>query len=205
MNKENEFKKDMGVKEASSIAGEASRKHGVGLEKWLIKDINGVVNGFEGYQALDMNLKKFANNKFLLLNGAPLSSDVMITNSTECPPALIVESKGTINENIYALLYFAKEYARLGIPYCVVTKDTKRVFKTGDTKYLNFMEEAGNIILFINNHDNYDDTKEIFSWTDYCWNDYVKPYHEFNTYIFDVIKKHYEENSKVNKFFDFKK
>ena len=92
MNKENQFKKDMGVKEASSIAGEASRKHGVGLEKWLIKDINGVVNGFEGYQALDMNLKKFANNKFLLLNGAPLSSDVMITNSTERPPWLDQQS-----------------------------------------------------------------------------------------------------------------
>jgi hypothetical protein len=202
---ENEFKKGMGVKEASSITGGASKKHGEELETWLREDINGVVNGFEGYEAFDMNLKKFNNNKFINLNGSPLCSDVMITNSTKCRPALIVESKGTINENIYGLLYFAKEYKRLKIPYCVVTKDTKRVFKTGDTKYLNFIKEAGNIILFINNHDNYDDTKKIFSWVDYSWNDYVKPYHKFNTFLFDVIKEHQEKNSEVNKFFDFSK
>ena len=171
---------------------------------WLKEDVHGVVNGFNGYTLHDMNKDKdIPGKEYLKINGEILTSDILITNSGQTSPACIIESRGTINENMYGLLYFAKEYKKLGIPFCVVTKDTKGVFKTGKSKYLAFIKDAENIKLFINNHNNYDDTKEIFNWEEYSWNDYVRPYHEFNTYLFDVITKHYKnytENNSILKF-----
>jgi len=203
---QNKFKESMGVKEASSIAGSASRLHGVELETWVREDIHGVVNGFNGYESYDMNIKgSFPGSDFVKVNGTILTSDVLVTHSSECPPACIIESKGTVNENIYSLLYFAKEYKKLGIPFCVVTKDTKGVFKTGKTKYLPLIEECENLIIYINNHNNYDDTKEVFNWEDYSWNEYIKPYHKFNTDLYQVIMKHYNKNNTINQFFDFTK
>jgi hypothetical protein len=197
----NKFKHPMGYIEAASEVGKVSREHGIELETWLIEDVHGVVNGFKGYTAHNMNIDKdIPGKQYLKINGELLKSDILITNSGQTLPACIVESKGTINENMYGLLYFAKEYKKLGIPFCVVTKDTKGVFKTGKSKYLAFIKDAENIKLFINNHNNYDDTKEIFNWEDYSWNDYVRPYHEFNTYLFEVITKHYNENNSILKF-----
>ena len=202
----NTFKENMGVKEASSIAGSAARLHGVKLEQWVREDIHGVVNGFDGYGAYDMNIKGgFPGSDFVKLNGVPLTSDVLVTHSSDCPPACIIESKGTVNENIYSLLYFAKEYKKLGIPFCVVTKDTKGVFKTGNTKYLALIEECDNITIYINNHNNYDNTKEIFKWGEYSWNNYIRPYHRFNTDLYEIVMQHYNKNNTVNKFFDFTK
>ena len=206
MEVDNKFKESMGAKEASSIAGSASRLHGVELETWLREDIFGVINGFNGYDVYNMNIKRsFPGSNFVKVNGTILTSDVLVTHSADCPPACIIESKGTINENIYSLLYFAKEYKKLGIPFCVVTKDTKGVFKTGDTKYLPLIEECDNLTIYINNHNNYDNTKEIFNWEEYSWNDFIKPYHQFNTDLYEIVKKHYDKNNTANQFFDFNK
>jgi len=201
---ENKFKQEMGVKEASAIVGSESRLHGVELETWLREDIHGVVNGFNGYDVYDMNIKgSFPGSNFVKVNGVPLTSDVLVTHSPDCPPACIIESKGTINENIYGLLYFAKEYKKLGIPFCVVTKDTKKAFKTGKSKYLPLIEECDNLTIYINNHNNYDNTKEIFNWEEYSWNDYIKPYHQFNTDLYEIVKKHHDNT--LNRFLDFTK
>ena len=47
--------------------------------------------------------------------------------------------------------------------------------------------------------------KEVFNWEDYSWNEYIKPYHKFNTDLYQVIMKHYNKNNTVNQFFDFTK
>jgi len=204
---DNIFKEPMGVKEASSIVGSESRKHGKKLEDWVRHDINGVINGFGSYHAYNMNKDDCPGLKHALYGNQPVQSDILITNGlgSDTKPALIVESRGSVNENIKELLFMSDVFKESGIPFAVVTKDTKRVFRTGNSKYLDWMKENGNVVVFINNHNNYDDSKMIFQWDEYCWNDMVRPYHEFNTYLFETINKDIEKNktNKINQFFDF--
>tara|TARA_R100000008_G_scaffold81149_1_gene64145 strand:- start:12 stop:626 length:615 start_codon:yes stop_codon:yes gene_type:complete len=199
------FKKPMGFEEQSKVVGSVSRIHGTELQEWLLHDLSGNLNNYKGYSCHDMDNGDIPGKKFFTINGNPLRSDILVTNASDVPPALIIESKGTINENIYGLLWFAERYKELGIPYIVVTKDTKDVFRTGSSSYLKYIEANGNIKFFINSHDNYDSSKEVFNWEEYSFNEYVQPYFKINEYLFNAVKEHYEKYSNKNKFFNFEK
>jgi len=199
------FKNPMGYESQSKLVGSVSRTHGIELQEWLLNDLSGTLNNYKGYSCHDMDRGDIPGKKFFTYCGDTLRSDILITNLSNVPPALVVESKGTINENIYSLLWYGERYKELGIPYIVVTKDTKNIFKSGSTSYLKYIKENGNIKFFINSHDNYDSSKEVFNWEEYSFNDYVQPYYKINEYLFNAVKEHYEKYSNKNKFFNFEK
>ena len=205
----NIWKEQMGepdVMSAASKVGKASRDHGVKLESWLHEDIEGVISGFRGYSLFDPNKKKtipLGQEKFFDVNGAMITSDVVCFNNPSDRPAFVIESKGTCNDNMYGIWAIARVYTERNIPFVIVTKDTKCIFKTGKSKYLKFLKDL-NIKIFINNHNNYDEDKQIVHfWEDYDFNDIVRPYSEFSSYISKLVAGHMKEHKSKNKYFDF--
>jgi hypothetical protein len=200
----NECNTEINEKHAASILGKKSRDHGVELENWLHTDINGVINGYNGYSIYSPNAPTtipFEQEQWLTYNDELMQPDIVVFGNPNNRPVFILESKGTINECWYNCLWHAEKFTEKGIPYIVITKDTKRAFKSGETRYLNFAKNL-DIKVFINNHNNYDDGKKAINWEDYNWNDIVKPYMEFPIYISNLIKAHFNIHGS-NKFFNF--
>jgi hypothetical protein len=192
------------LRDAASMMGQRSQLHGQELETWLRRDIAGVINGYKGYDMFRPDLPSkipTEQKSFITRNGALLKSDLVIYGNPLVPPACIIESKGTINENWYSIMWFAERYTNRNIPYVVITKDTKQVLKTGKTDYLKHAENL-NMKIFVNTHDNYDNIDNKIFWEDYVWNDMVRPYYEFSTYIATLVKQHFNQNVK-HKFFEF--
>ena len=207
----NIWKESMGEAEVMSAAakvGQASRVHGTNLENWLYDDVQGIIRGFRGYTLYNPNITTQIPSKqrqYFDVNGGLVTSDAVCFRRPQDPPAFVIESKGTCNENMYGIWATAQVYTRRNIPYILVTKDTKEVFKTGDSKYLKFLQGL-DIKIFINNHQNYDDTKKIVHfWEDYNFNEIVKPYSEFQHYISGLVAKHHKQYKVENKFFSWTK
>jgi len=204
----NIFKEQMGTPEvmnAASKVGQASKVHGTNLENWLQDDILGIIRGFRGYSLYNPNKTTqipHQQKKFFDVNGSQITSDAVCFYKPEDIPAFVVESKGTLNENMYGITYFAEKYTERKIPYVLVTKDTKSILQSGESKYLKFLQGL-DIKIFINNHQNYDDVNEIVHfWEDYNFNEIVKPYSEFQYYISNLVAKHKSTYTK-HKFFNF--
>jgi len=204
----NIFKEQMGTPEVMSAAskvGQASKVYGTNLENWLQDDILGIIRGFRGYSLYNPNKTTqipYQQKKFFDVNGGQITSDAVCICNPEDTPAFVVESKGTINENMYSIAYFAQKYTERKIPYVLVTKDTKSILQSGESKYLKFLQGL-DIKIFINNHQNYDDVKEIVHfWEDYNFNEIVKPYSEFQHYISNLVAKHKSAHSN-HQFFNF--
>ena len=204
----NIFKEQMGTPEvmnAASKVGQASKVHGTNLENWLQNDILGIIRGFKGYSLYNPNkttLIPYQQKKFFDVNGGSITSDAVCFCNPEDIPAFVVESKGTLNENMYGIAYFAQKYTERNIPYVLVTKDTKSILKSGESKYLKFLQGL-DIKIFINNHQNYDDVNEIVHfWEDYNFSEMVRPYSEFQHYISNLVAKHKSTHSN-HQFFNF--
>ena len=211
MNNNPIWKEQMGeaeVMSAASKVGQASKVHGTKLETWLQDDILGIIRGFRGYSLYSPNKTTqipYQQKKFFDVNGGQITSDAVCFCNPEDTPAFVVESKGTLNENMYSIAYFAEKYTERKIPYVLVTKDTSSILQSGESKYLKFLQGL-DIKIFINNHQNYDDANEIIHfWEDYNFNEIVKPYSEFQHYISGLVAKHHKQYKVENKFFSFVK
>jgi len=192
------------LKEAASLMGHASVIYGQELEKWIKRDIKGVIGGFKGYDMYRPDKPTqipLQQKQYILHNDALLKSDLVIYGNPNVPPVCVIESKGSIKENWYGLMWFAKRYQNRDIPYVIITKDTKQVFKTGKSDYLKHAQGL-NMKVFINNHDNYDNVKKSLFWKDYEWNDMIKPYYEFHIYLSQLVKTHFNTHGS-HKFFNF--
>ena len=193
------------LKEAASLMAQRSVLHGQELEKWIKRDIKGVIGGFKGYDMYRPDKPTqipLQQKQYILHNDALLKSDLVVFGNSNTPPVCVIESKGSIRENWYNLMWFAERYMERDIPYVVITKDTKQVFKTGNSDYLKLAKGLNNMKVFINNHDNYDNVKKSLFWEDYEWNDMIRPYYEFHIYLSQLVKTHFNTHGS-HKFFNF--
>ena len=193
---------------AAAKVGQASKVHGTNLENWLFEDVNGIIRGYRGYSLYNPNKQTqipSQQKQYFDVNGGLITSDAVCFNRPQDVPAFVIESRGTCNENMYGIWATAQVYTRRNIPYVLVTKDTKEIFKTGDSKYLKFIKDL-DIKIFINNHQNYDDVNEIVHfWEDYNFSEMVRPYSEFQHYIASLVAKHQQQHKVENKFFSWTK
>ena len=203
----NIWKEQMGgddIISAMSKVGKASRDHGIQLEGWLYDDVLGVIRGFRGYDLYNPNKPNTIprqQKEYFDYKGGFVTSDAVCFNNPSDRPAFVIESKGTCNENMYGVWAVAQLYTRRDIPYILVTKDRKGTFKTGKSKYLNFLKDL-DVKIFINNHNNYDDDKQIVHfWEDYAFNDIVRPYSDFSSYISKLVASHKQDHSVDNQFY----
>jgi hypothetical protein len=199
--------------EVMSEIYKAQIKRGLELELCIVDRLVGLVDGFEGFQLywgkkhetnnrigyFDKNGKGLPKKTFkqLLIEGIFPDVDTVIINQSN-DVVCVVSSKGSLSDsNVYATYAHGKEW---DFPLFVVTKDEKRIFASGKTKYIPLFRAAG-VKVYISNHKDYDKPTESGKWENYEWCDVVSPEHILHTDIHNRIL----ETKSENNFFNYEK
>ena len=202
------------VKNAISEQAKLIQLKGLELQAWVEKDLFGVVAGFPNYEFYDEKTLGRGGNKIkssvlyerLLQNGSWPDIDSVIIHSETMEPIMVVSSKASLNDDhMYSTILHGLWFQEKNIKFIVITKDTKGIFKTGETKYLNHIRKH-NFVIYVNNHNNYDNPSQVHNWEEYSFCDNIKPYFQCSNDIFNTIKQYDKDNGhKSHKYFDFKK
>ena len=154
----------------------AQIKRGLELELCIVDRLIGLIDGFAGFQ-LYWGKKHKTNNRIgyfdkngkglpkktykqLLIEGIFPDVDIVIIDQSY-DVVFVVSSKGALSDvGVYATYAHGKEW---NFPLFVVTKDEKRIFATGKTKYIALLRAAG-VKVYISNHKDYDKPKIIMTF-----------------------------------------
>ena len=202
------------VRDAISEQAKLIQLKGLELQAWVEKDLFGVVAGFPNYEFYDEKTLGRGGNKIkssvlyerLLQNGSWPDIDSVIIHSETMEPIMVVSSKASLNDDhMYSTILHGLWFQEKNIKFIVITKDTKGIFKTGETKYLKHVKKH-DFVIYVNNHNNYDDPKQVHNWGEYSFCDNIKPYFQCSNDIFNIITCHTKDNGhKLHKYFDFTK
>lgn len=190
----------------------AQIERGMELELCTVDRLAGLVDGFKGFEIYWG--KKHPNNakvgyfdkngngipskakEQLLIYGVFPDVDILILNqvgSVVC----VVSSKGSLSDsNVYSSVWHSEHW---DFPMFIVTKDEKKIFKSGRSKYIPLLKEA-DAKVFISNHQDYDKPTESGKWEDYEWNETVHPEHTLHSTIHNRVL----EMKENHKFFAWK-
>jgi len=188
----------------------AQIKRGLELELCIVDRLIGLIDGFEGFQLywgkkhkinnrigyFDKNGKGLPKKTYkqLLIEGIFPDVDIVIINQSY-DVVFVVSSKGALSDvGVYATYAHGKEW---NFPLFVVTKDEKRIFASGKTKYIPLLRAAG-VKVYISNHKDYGNPTESGKWEKYEWCDVVNPEHVLHTDIHNKILEMKSENKYFN-------
>ena len=194
-------------KEVSKKIGGIVREGGLKFQTSIMEDIKGVVYGYSdlGYTVLSeteigKSGHKIKNEPYyesLLTHSVWGDIDIFIINNKVQKVVAVISSKATIcDDHFYASMFFAESFKNKGIPFYIITKDTKSILKSGKSKYIKMLHSLGWASVYVNNNDNYSDM-EKHSWTEYAFDKYIQPYYNFTKDINDIIEKFEEENGDI--------
>ena len=193
------------LREAASGIGAAVRSGGVHLQEIIINDCNRILNAYPGWNVIDgkqitkhptvlQQLGQLYKNKIVI----PDIDSVLVNPAGKV--VLVISSKGSIQDDkIYSSIFHHDYFMKRGIEFWVVTKDTKKTFFSGGSKYFAFIPQTMKI--FINNEDTYNDSIN-HNFEKWNFNNIVRPYPEIFNHFMEIITNH--NDSSNNGFFDFK-
>lgn len=183
-----------------SVVGSISKKRGDALESFLRDDINRLLLGFPGWKLVKANVLNDSQREMISINGSIPDVD-MVLLSPNTTPCMILSSKSSVCDNsAYASIWHINVYAEKNIQYKVITKDDKGIFKTGNTKYLNFLNDVTRCFYISNDIINAKDKNVIHDFIGYNFNEKVRPYHELISDIAEFIQN---SQNLESDFFDF--
>lgn len=192
------------LREAASGLGAVMRKGGVQLQEILINDCRRILNAYPGWDVIDgKQINK--HPKILEQLGEPYKNKIVIPDidSILVNPTgkvvLVISSKGSIQDDkIYSSIFHHDYFAKKGIEFWVVTKDTKRTFESGESKYFAFIPQT--LKIFINNEDTYNDAVN-HNFEKWNFNEVVRPYPEIFNHFMKIINNHKDSSNPT--FFKF--
>jgi hypothetical protein len=192
------------LREAASAIGAAVRLGGVELQEIIIKDCNRILNAYPGWNIV--NGKQIVKYPNILNQVGELHKDKLVIPDIDAilvnpkgKVVLVISSKGSLQDDkLYSSIFHYNYFKEKGIEFWVVTKDTKRTFESGESKYFAFIPP--NMKIFINNEDTYNDliNHNFEKWN---FNDIVRPYPEIFNHFMRIITNH--KDSSNTTFFDF--
>lgn len=193
-------------KDAMRHLGSVVKKRGDELEKYLVEDVTRLLRWYPGWTIVHIGSKKPTGSIRRQLqwneNGDIPDVDFVLVDPSGKVRA-ILSSKSSFQDNsAYASILHIERYHRMGIKYIVITKDSKKVLCTGNSKYLKFLPYGLKDIIFVNN-DKIEVDKDVHHEEySYKWSDMVRPYYELHTVLSNIIKS----NSQIehSDFFEFK-
>ena len=194
-------------KDAMSHLGSVVKIRGEELEKYLVEDVTRLLRWYPGWDIVHIGSKKPTGSIRRQLqwneNGDIPDVDFVLVDPSG-RVRVILSSKSSFQDNsAYSSILHIDRYHRMGIKYIVITKDSKGVLCTGNSKYLRFLPNELDNVIFVNN-DKIEVDKDVHHQeSNYNWSNVVRPYYELHECLSNIIKNN--SDIKHSDFFNFER
>jgi|LakMenE18May11ns_1017448.scaffolds.fasta_scaffold9875436_4 hypothetical protein len=177
-------------KDAMSHLGSILKLRGDALEKYLVDDVTRILRWYSGWDIVHIGSTKPTSEIFkqIAWNGDIPDVDFVLIDPFG-KVQLILSSKSSFQDNsAYASILHIERYHKMGIKYIVITKDSKGVLCTGNSKYLRMLPAGIENVIFVNN-DKIECDKDVqHQEVNYKWSNIVKPYYKLHDFLASFIE-----------------
>jgi hypothetical protein len=176
-------------KESMSHLGSIVKLRGDALEKYLVEDVTRILRWYPGWDIVHIGSTKPTSEIFKQIDW---NGDIPDVDFVLIDPAgkvrLILSSKSSFQDNsAYASILHIERYHKMGIKYIVITKDSKSILCTGNSKYLRMLPSGLENVIFVNN-DKIETDKDVqHREVNYKWSKIVRPYYELHNFLASII------------------
>jgi hypothetical protein len=173
-----------------SHLGSILKLRGDALEKYLVDDVTRILRWYSGWDIVHIGSTKPTSEIFkqIAWNGDIPDVDFVLIDPFG-KVQLILSSKSSFQDNsAYASILHIERYHKMGIKYIVITKDSKGVLCTGNSKYLRMLPAGIENVIFVNN-DKIECDKDVqHQEVNYKWSNIVKPYYKLHDFLASFIE-----------------